>query len=239
MADSPTVCPFCNDSILIPEEFFGSEVECPTCHKQFFIPKVTEEENSEDLESANVGTFECPTCGATNTLPKDFAGKFKCQGCQKEIEVINDDTILCPHCGKSISRKDTTCIHCQRAINEPAATEKEVSAKPEQMPMKKTLPNIPEDQLGDEEDQEVFYIITKLKSINLIAYFIILIVCIAVAAVCIVNKEYASASPFMGIILLATLWTIVFHLLLSWFRGIYKNLVRIRIAAEKMTDLKK
>ena len=131
MADSPTVCPFCNDSILIPEEFFGSEVECPTCHKQFFIPKVMEEESVEELESDSVGTFDCPTCGTTNTLPKDFTGKLKCQGCQKEIEVINDDTIPCPHCGQSVSRKDTTCIFCQRAINEPSGQEKDKDAESE------------------------------------------------------------------------------------------------------------
>ena len=189
MADSPTVCPFCNDSILIPEEFFGSEVECPTCHKQFLIPKITEEESVEDLNSNEVGTFDCPTCGKTNVLPKSFTGKFQCQGCQKEIEVINDDTISCPHCGKSISKKDTTCMFCQRAINEPptpapAPTEVQAEPQPENTPaavseiglqISSTAPVTH----GDEEDEEVLHIITKLKSINLIACFIILLISIS------------------------------------------------------------
>ena len=247
MADSPTVCPFCNDSILIPEEFFGSEVECPTCHKQFLIPKITEEESVEDLNSNEVGTFDCPTCGKTNVLPKSFTGKFQCQGCQKEIEVINDDTISCPHCGKSISKKDTTCMFCQRAINEPptpapAPTEVQAEPQPENTPaavseiglqISSTAPVTH----GDEEDEEVLHIITKLKSINLIACFIILLISISTSTFWIINKNFSEAGTYMYVILITTLWTIIFHLLLSWFRGVYKNIVRIRIALEKKSGL--
>ena len=245
MADSPTVCPFCNDSILIPEEFFGSEVECPSCHKQFFMPKITEEESTE----GEFGTFDCPHCGMTNTLSKSFTGKFNCQSCQKEIEIINDDMIPCPHCGKSVSKKDTTCIFCQRAINEPAApapeqetapAESQEALQPEQAP--EAAPQIEKSGItqevrGDEEDEEVFYIISKLKSINLIACFIILLVSISAAIVWIINKAYSEAGSCMYVILITTLWTIIFHMLLSWFRGIYKNIVRIRIALEKKSGL--
>ena len=249
MADKPTECPFCNDSILIPEEFFGTEVECPTCHKQFLMPKVTEEESTEDLNSNEFGTFDCPTCGTTNTLPKSFTGKFNCQSCQNEIEIINDDTIDCPHCGKSVSRKDTTCMFCQRAINEPAApapepetapAESQEALQPEQAP--EATPQIEKSGItqevrGDEEDEEVFYIISKLKSINLIACFIILLVSISMAIVWIINQKYSEAASYMYVILVTTLWTIIFHMLLSWFRGIYKNVVRIRIALEKKSGL--
>ena len=197
MADSPTVYPFCNDSILIPEEFFGSEVECPTCHKQFLIPKITEEESVEDLNSNEVGTFDCPTCGKTNVLPKSFTGKFQCQGCQKEIEVINDDTISCLHCGKSISKKDTTCMFCQRAINEPPAltsapepeaevpaeTQSEAAPATSHKTKRKKTSTVPgtHGNEEDEEDEEVLHIITKLKAINLIACFIIILISISTA----------------------------------------------------------
>ena len=246
MADSPTVCPFCNDSILIPEEFFDSEVECPSCHKQFFMPKVTEEESTEDLNSNEFGTFDCPTCGTTNTLPKSFTGKFNCQGCQNEIEIINDDTIDCPHCGKSVSRKDTTCMFCQRAINEPAAPSPEPEAVMDEVPevpqMEPVAPQIEKTAVaqevhGDEEDEEVFYVISKLKSINLIACFIILLVSISAAIVWIIKNSYSEAGSCMYVVLITTLWTIIFHMLLSWFRGIYKNIVRIRIALEKKSGL--
>ena len=249
MADSPTVCPFCNDSILIPEEFFGTEVECPSCHKQFLIPKVTEEESSEDLNTNEFGTFDCPTCGTTNTLPKSFTGKFNCQGCKKEIEVINDDTISCPHCGKPVSKKDTTCIFCQREINEPAAPAPEPESapagsqeapQPEQAPeaapqLEKSVTD--QEVHGDEEDEEVFYVISKLKSINLIACFVILLVSISAAIVWIIKNSYSEAGSCMYVVLITTLWTIIFHMLLSWFRGIYKNIVRIRIALEKKSGL--
>lgn len=238
MADNQTICPFCNDSILIPEEFFGSDVECPSCHKQFFIPKVTEEETVVETEGNDSRTFNCPECGAQNTAQENFFGKLICKGCKKEIEIINEDFIPCPHCGNTIFKKDSTCIYCQRAINEaPTAKKQKKNA------IKQAIPDaqqpVPAPDSLEKEDMEMLHTILLLKTVNIAAYFVILVFCVAVVTICIIDEDFAMTRPYIMVILFSTLWTIIFHFLLIWFRGIYKNLVRIRIAAEKMTDLKK
>lgn len=239
MADNQTICPFCNDSILIPEEFFGSDVECPSCHKQFFIPKVTEEEIVVETEGNDSRTFNCPLCGTQNVTRENFFGNLICKGCNKEIEIINEDFIPCPHCGKTVFKKDSTCVHCQRAINETPS-----AGKSQENIIRQTIPvvppqSVPEPDTIEDEDMEIFRTVSLLKTVNIAAYFIIFVFCLAVVIVCIVDEEFAMTRPYITVILFSTVWAIVFHFLLSWFRGIYKNIVRIRIAAEKMTGSQK
>ena len=178
MADSQTVCPFCNDSILIPEEFLGSEVQCPRCQKQFFLPKTVEvPEAAEGMDNEIVGTFVCPLCGNENELPENFSGKVDCQFCHKEIDVINADVRQCPHCGKNISKNDTTCIYCQRGIDEPVTPRREV--KPiEQAPL-----------CGDSEDNSVLRLLRKLKILNVVVFGFSLLLCIALITIAIIASR--------------------------------------------------
>ena len=141
-------------------------------------------------------------------------------------------------------------MFCQRAINEaptltpvpeaeakvPAEPQPEAAPATSRKTKRKKSSTVPETH-GDEEDEEVLHIITKLKSINLIACFVILLISISTATFWIINKNFSEAGTYMYVILITTLWTIIFHLLLSWFRGIYKNIVRIRIALEKKSGL--
>lgn len=229
MADSQTVCPFCNDSILIPEEFYGSEIQCPRCQKQFFLPKNVEvSESAEGMDNEIVGTFVCPLCGNENELPEDFSGKVDCQFCHNEVDVINEDVRQCPHCGKNISKNDTTCIYCQRKIDEPVTLRKEESKV------------VQSEFSGDSEDHAVLRLLKKLKILNVVVFGLAFLLCIALIVMAIIASrgEFTiSVRTFISQCLFAIgalcYVTLIFHAILCWGKGIYKNVLGIRNAAEK------
>ena len=245
MADSQTICPFCNDTILIPEEFFGSEVECPNCHKQFFIPKVTEVEAAAgSIDSPAMGEFDCPLCGAKNQIPENFSGKMNCKSCSQEIEVINDAMIPCPYCGKLIASDDTTCIFCQRSLSEPSQKENgiprpvpvpdpaaqtakiEPLQEPENTDKKEV--EIAKNGKGDREDNYVLIVLQILKYICLGVFALVLIGC--VLGIILAPSQFYI---FLIILLVAGYLTALNYLALCWGRGIYKNVMRIRLALEE------
>lgn len=55
-------------------------------------------------------TVTCPSCG--NTVPAN--AKF-CLECGNKIEILADDEMICPHCGKKI-RKGKFCLECGASL---------------------------------------------------------------------------------------------------------------------------
>ena len=240
MADSQTICPFCNDTILIPEEFFGSDVECPNCHKQFFIPKVTEVEAAAgSIDSPAMGEFDCPLCGAKNQIPENFSGKMNCKACSKEIEVINEAMIPCPYCGKLIASDDTTCIFCQRSLSDSPRETGEAPDPAAQTAKIETLQDIenlnenndkkPKKYKGDKEDNYVLIVLQILKFICLAVFALVLIVCI-LGMILASSRQFLI---FLIVLLIAGYLTVLNYLALCWGRGVYKNIMLTRLAAEK------
>ena len=244
MADNPTTCPFCNDTILIPEEFFGSEVECPTCHKQFFIPKIEIDETpSGGLDNQELSIFICPLCGTENKVPSDFTGKLKCQMCKNEIEVVNEDTQQCPHCGANISKNDTTCMSCQRAVNEPE-TKKQNSQNSPATPAENPSAEASFSEIfgkkffffdnnSDKEDAFVTTALQIFKIVNIVLFVITFFGCLIGIVFGAINKDLTLVVTLICARLGALYYTIMIHLVLCWFRGLYKNIMKIREAVEK------
>lgn len=252
MADSQTICPFCNDTILIPEEFFGSEVECPSCHKQFFIPKVAEEESVGSIDSPAMGEFDCPLCGGKNLITENFSGKMKCKCCQKEIEVINESLVPCPHCGKLIAPEDTTCMFCQRSPSDPVQKQPEEKAVPDMEkktdPAAKTSKHAPlslsdlkdsaeNDELDhiDNEDKYILNTLQRSKRMAIIMFCLVFVLCIISAVIAVIAGKPEGLIAALLLILIAGMISAVSYFTSSYRHGIYKNMVRIRIAAEKMS----
>ncbi|MBR2439770.1 MAG: hypothetical protein IKB25_06220 [Lentisphaeria bacterium] len=234
MADSQTICPFCNDTILIPEEFFGSDVECPNCHKQFFIPKVTEVEAAAgSIDSPAMGEFDCPLCGAKNQIPENFSGKMNCKACSKEIEVINEAMIPCPYCGKLIASDDTTCIFCQRSLSDSPQKNEDESQPAAVDPAAQTanLEPLQEPEKADQGDKEDNSVLRALQILKIVLISIFAFIFTSGILVIIFDtKEWKTA---LSIIFTACYATVFGYLILCWLRGIYKNVMRIRIALEK------
>ena len=247
MADNPTTCPFCNDTILIPEEFLGSEVECPSCHKQFFIPKVKEEISSGSIDSPAMGEFDCPLCGGKNQISENFSGKMKCKSCHKEIEVINEAMIPCPHCGKLISGEDTTCIFCQRSLSEPPLSKEEKAVSRENVPtpaaktVKIETPVIPEfqEEEPDKEDAYVLNTLQRSKRLSIILFIVIAVFCLIGIVLSLVMLRPEPAAAAVIVLLISGVICSVSYFTSCYRHGIYKNIMQIRIAAEKMSGTQK
>lgn len=72
MADVEIACPFCEQSLEVPEDLFGQNVECPGCGKTFLLDVAEEEDPPAAAEEA-----VCPSCG----------------------EAMAPGAVLCLHCG--------------------------------------------------------------------------------------------------------------------------------------------
>lgn len=235
MADSPTTCPFCNDSILIPEEFIGSEVECPNCHKQFMIPKVMEEEDTSSLV-----VIDCPSCGAQNTIEEDFTGSIKCRNCDTVLDISVDNMIRCPFCGKEIPEKDTTCMYCQREIqNNAVAQEKKVSqskAVPAQVVQGTKM--ISPGGMVKQIEKEDFFVLAFINGMKIATIVIFALVLFGGTAAAIMDWEH-SGKYALAVIFISFCILLFNFFFMCWLRGLYINVMRIRDALEKKSDSKK
>lgn len=115
--DGRKQCPACNVRLN------GSPSVCPGCRARLDFPTP---------RARSLIRFVCPHCQAALRRPVEEAGQFtKCSSCKKNsrvpvpagqmvgvddpepvVAVKSGNTIDCPDCGGTVSKRATTCPHC-------------------------------------------------------------------------------------------------------------------------------
>jgi DNA-directed RNA polymerase subunit M/transcription elongation factor TFIIS len=92
MPDFEFSCPNCNQVLEAPDDMAGEVVECPGCQQQMTVPQPP--------------ALESPETGAKKPAAV-MAAASRCPSCEEEMD---DDAVLCVHCGYHIrlGRKITT-----------------------------------------------------------------------------------------------------------------------------------
>ena len=133
MAEFTTKCPHCKAELVAEEEWNGMEVTCPTCKRNFTVEKDIPLKPTPSPASASPASdsaspaeesgtedsfiFICPQCDTQVELPIAMKGKkYECKACFEESVAQPATEKKCPHCGKSIKIKATTCKYCKRKV---------------------------------------------------------------------------------------------------------------------------
>lgn len=144
MGEFNTACPYCKTELIADEEWIGMEVECPSCGKNYTMPKVRKKrlilpkvkglynkvfsvlnQFLKKIQTAqNVLKREdtfisiCPECGTEvelTVLQKDK--EYECLGCCEIFIAKEALERKCPYCEEMIKSKATVCRFCKKTIS--------------------------------------------------------------------------------------------------------------------------
>ena len=89
MAEKIIFCPNCNQELEIPEEYLGTEVECPLCQHKFLT-----------IETIDV---QCPACGTGKSVSSFKAGENTgCYRCGAIFTAASPAVLISPPIGKPV-----------------------------------------------------------------------------------------------------------------------------------------
>ena len=134
MAEKLTTCPFCNTQLSVDETYWGMEVTCPQCNKNF-TPGSNAQENIPTPIAVAVPTPVAPPTpavvpepvavsqGQVNPVPAynnqyqqppQNEAKTYCTNCGNEIA---SNAAICIKCGVMVGTEKNFCASCGKRVN--------------------------------------------------------------------------------------------------------------------------
>ena len=104
MAEFSIACPHCRQNLKVPEDMAGQVTECPSCNKQFSIPRIVPDESRFSADE-----MSCPSCGSR--MKKEAQICLKC-GVRPADVWAKGDANFCHACGNRINKGAKICLKC-------------------------------------------------------------------------------------------------------------------------------
>ncbi len=159
---------------------------------------------------------------------------LKCPSCQSEVEVGEESInqkVFCPKCGREIIQEKTI---------DTTATEIKLTPIPAGQPT--VNPSSANNGTSDEKNlidsSEDNFVLNSLGVFKVINFLICFILCAVQGTSLMSVSKYGDGAIFavpLFIGILASIYIcILINLILSWGRGVYRNLVWLKVIANKM-----
>ena len=158
---------------------------------------------------------------------------FKCPSCKQEIEAEEDwigQESNCPGCDTIITiekTKEAKSIEIQLTPIQSSQT----TAQPTPLNGESKRDN---SLVDTNEDDFVLRSLNAFKLLNRIIAWVVSILLALGALICFGNNVPIAGFSMLGIILLVVYACLLQNLVLSWFRGIYRNLMWLKVISQTM-----
>ncbi len=143
----------------------------------------------------------------------------------------------CPSCGRKIiieKREKQTAPIKLIPVQEDRTNHQAIQAE-DHFEQKNALIDARNHSLIDsKEDEFVLRSLNGFKLINNIVTWILCIILFVGALTAFMNRRYAVAIPLLIAILPVYYYWLLFNLFLSWLRGIYRNIMWLRVISQSM-----
>ena len=158
---------------------------------------------------------------------------FKCPRCKQDIEALEDwigQKSNCPGCGTNITiekTKETKSVEIQLIPIESSQTTPQPTFLNGEPKRDNSL-------VDSDEDNFVLRSLYTFKLINWIIAWVVSILLVLGALICLGSHAYSVGFGMLGSILVVVYVYFLENLILSWFRGIYRNLMWLKVISQTM-----